>query len=268
MLREEVQSFLRTKRIRLATDLGQHFLIDDDILSMIVETAELSDRDNILEVGPGIGILTRELVKRAGHVTAVELDRRFPPLLRAFTKNPKNLSIIEGNALHVPLPTNQSYKIVANIPYHITSPLLHRFLLEETNRPISMTLLIQREVAENICSEETASILSLLVRLFGVPRIICDVPPDAFLPPPAVDSAVLAIELSPKPKGSKEIIDTALMLLKHASRERRKMLRNTIAHLPNGERAMKRAEIDPMRRPQTLTVDEWVGLAGAFNELQ
>ncbi|MEQ1849315.1 MAG: 16S rRNA (adenine(1518)-N(6)/adenine(1519)-N(6))-dimethyltransferase RsmA [Candidatus Peribacteraceae bacterium] len=264
MLRQEVQSFLAGHGIRLSTDLGQHFLVSDDALEAIVETANVNNRDKVIEIGPGIGILTRELVHRAEHVTAVEIDPRFPPLLKEFTEHPKNLDIIQGNALHSTLPTEDPYKIVANIPYHITSPLLHRFLMEEKRRPTSMTLLIQREVAENIVSDGTESVLTLLVQLFGHPSLVLQVPPAAFLPPPKVDSAVLHIDLYDEPKASRSVMEKALTLLKHAGRERRKMLRNTIGSLPGGMDALSSLNIEPTRRPQTLTVDEWVALATVF----
>lgn len=268
MLRQEVQSFLSARGIRLSTDLGQHFLIHDDALDAIVETANVTDHDNVIEIGPGIGILTRELTKRAKHVTAVEIDQRFPPLVRAFTGDPKNLEIMSGNALHAELPTDTPYKVVANIPYHITSPLLHRFLLEEKTRPLSMTLLIQREVAENIVSPGTESVLTLLVQLFGHPSLVLRVPPTAFLPPPKVESAVLHIDLFPEPKAEPKVIEKALKLLKHAGRERRKMLRNTIGSLPHGMEVLENAGIDPERRPQTLSVDEWIQLATLFLDQQ
>lgn len=264
MTNTDIRSYLRSHGLRLDTDQGQHFLVSDEVLDAIVATAEILPEDRVIEIGPGIGILTKELVTRAKSVTSVEIDARFPALIRDFTGHPKNLTIIEGNALHAALPTNEPYKIIANIPYHITSPLLHRFLLEEKRRPETMTLLIQREVAENICAKGTESILTLLVQLFGRPSLVALVPPEAFLPPPKVDSAILFVDLYPEPKGNPEQIEQSLMLLKHANKERRKMLRNTIFNLPSGEEAMKKANIDPTRRPQTLTVDDWLRLADAF----
>jgi 16S rRNA (adenine1518-N6/adenine1519-N6)-dimethyltransferase len=264
MLLQEVQSFLSVHGIRLATDLGQHFLVSDAALDVILETCQVKNTDRVIEIGPGIGILTRALTSHAKHVTAVEIDPRFPPLLQQFTGHPKNLEIIQGNALHATLPTEEPYSIVANIPYHITSPLLHRFLLEEKRRPTSMTLLIQREVAENIVADGTESVLTLLVQLFGRASLVLHVPPNAFLPPPKVDSAILHIDLYPTPKAERHVIDKALILLKHAGRERRKMLRNTIGSLLGGMAALAACDIDPSRRPQTLTVDEWVKLAHIF----
>lgn len=228
--------------------------------------------DDIVEIGPGIGILTRELLTRAKHVTAVEIDPRMIPLLRIFTMNDKaslakNLTIIEGNALQAAMP-NTPYKVVANIPYHITSPLLTHLLIESTKRPTSLTLLIQREVAENICSEESDSILTILVRLFGTPSLVRLVPPHCFLPPPKVDSAVLHIECFEKPKADPETVQRILKLAKLAFSKRRKMLRNTVGETPHGAEAMQASGIEATRRPQTLSIDEWLMLDGALQTLR
>lgn len=259
MLKEELTAFLRDKRIWLDTDAGQHFLVDEAVLAAIVDAAKLKPEDHVWEVGPGIGILTRELVKKVKLVTAVEIDTRFPRLIKEFTGNPKNLTIIEGNSLQVQSP-GTAYKVVANIPYHITSPLLTHLLLESPERPQSMTLLIQREVAENIASEGSDSILTVLVGLFGTAKIVKMVPPTAFLPPPEVDSAVLHVDCFPKPKADIETAKSILKLAKHAMHQRRKMLRNTIGSLPSGAEAMEACGISPDRRPQTLTTDEWIAL--------
>src|SRR3989344_56964 len=140
-----IAAFLRKKDLRLNTDLGQHFLQDEGVLRAIVEAAKIESTDHIVEIGAGVGVLTKELTGRAKQVTAVELDRRLIDLLKEYTGNPPNLTIVEGNALQVSLPESP-YKIVANIPYHITSPLLRHAFLESQIYPKSMTLLIQREV--------------------------------------------------------------------------------------------------------------------------
>lgn len=272
MLDEEIRQFLHKNGIWLDTDKGQHFLTDASVLEDIVTVADIQSSDSIIEIGPGIGILTRELLSRAGSVTAIEIDPRMIPLLRIFTMNEhaelaKNLTIVEGNALQAPMPTEE-YKIVANIPYHITSPLLTHALLESPRRPKSLTLLIQREVAENICSEESDSMLTILVRLFGTPSLVRLVPPRCFLPPPKVDSAVLHIECFTEPKTGHEEVQRILKLAKLAFSKRRKMLRNTIGEMPSGADAMIQVGIDAMRRPQTLTIDEWIALDKALTSLR
>lgn len=272
MLREEVRQFLQQNGLRLNTDLGQHFLIDESVLEDIVTVADVQQTDDVVEIGPGIGILTRELLSRAARVTAVEIDPRMIPLLRIFTMNDgaalaKNLTIVEGNALQATMP-NTPYKVVANIPYHITSPLLTHVLIESAKRPTSLTLLIQREVAENICSEESDSILTILVRLFGIPSLVRLVPSHCFLPPPKVDSAVLHIKCFDRPKANPETVQRILKLAKLAFSKRRKMLRNTVGEMPSGAEAMVKAEIEPTRRPQTLSIDEWIRLDVALTALR
>jgi 16S rRNA (adenine1518-N6/adenine1519-N6)-dimethyltransferase len=259
-LRDEVLGFLQLNGIRLNTDLGQHFLIDEFVLETILETAKIQPTDSVWEVGPGVGVLTRELVKRARSVSAVEIDQRFIALLKRFVGQNNVLNVIHGNALHIQIPSDTPYKVVANIPYHITSPLLHHFLLESALRPTSMTLLIQKEVAENICSEGSDSILTVLVALFGKATLECEVPPACFVPPPKVDSAVIHIECYEKPIVDTERAKKILSLAKHGMSQRRKMLSNTIGQLPNGMEALKEAGIDATRRPQTVKIDEWMTL--------
>lgn len=265
MLKDEVLSFLQAHHIRLDTSAGQHFLVEEDVLEYILASAEITEKDHVVEIGPGIGILTRELLKSAGRVTAVEIDARFPRLIKAFCGDTSRLEIHLGNALQHRMP-DTAYKVVANIPYHITSPLLHHLLMESPMRPESLTLLIQKEVAENIASPESDSILSVLTALFGTAEIVCTVPPRAFVPWPKVDSAVIHIRCHAEPKADNETARRILTVAKHAMHQRRKMLRNSIGSLPNGMEAMAQAGIKPDRRPQTLHIDEWIALEQALRK--
>jgi 16S rRNA (adenine1518-N6/adenine1519-N6)-dimethyltransferase len=261
-LRDDIAGFLKSHGIRLNTDLGQHFLVHEDVLESIVESANLSPEDHVVEIGPGIGVLTRELLSRSKHVQAIELDARLIPLLKAFVNKEDlpRLTVTQGNALVVPLP-KEPYKIVANIPYHITSPLLRHIFLESPLAPRTMTLLIQKEVAQTICDASSAGILTIIVRLFGTPRYVCTVPSSAFLPPPKVDSAVLHVDCLEKPLANMQTIEEIFRLTKVAFSQKRKMLRNTFGSLPDGLERLAKAGIDPMRRPQTLSVEEWITLA-------
>lgn len=263
-LAQGVARFCREHGLRMNTDLGQHFLVDQAVLDAILEAADVQRGEKVVEIGPGIGVLTKELMRRTPDVTAIEVDRRFIPLLEAYIRRGDPSlplpEVIQGNALHVPLPT-EPYKIVANIPYHITSPLLRHAFLEGSRQPVSLTLLIQREVAEKICDDHDRGLLTIITGLFGSPHIVAKVPPEAFLPPPAVDSAVLHIECFAGPKADAATLEKVFILTKHAFSQKRKMLRNTIPNLPGGETWLEQAGIDPQRRPQTLTVDEWIALA-------
>ena len=276
-LSEEIRRFCSSHGLRLNTDLGQHFLLDESILDRIVETAHIEKDDTIVEIGPGIGVLTRKLLERAGSVTAIELDKRFIPLMKEYvdassvssassaSSVSSRLTVINANALHVEMP-NTPYKVVANIPYHITSPLLHHLFLESKTVPTSLTLLIQREVAEKICDAEDAGMLTILVGLFGTPRIVAHVPPEAFLPPPKVDSAVLHIDCFPKSLADNKTIGHIFSLTKTAFGQKRKMLRNTLGAFPLGMERLERLGIAPTRRPQTLSIQEWIALAQVWNE--
>jgi 16S rRNA (adenine1518-N6/adenine1519-N6)-dimethyltransferase len=264
---QQIKDFLRSHQFRLDTNKGQHFLVDEEALETIVDTAAIEETDHIVEIGPGIGILTRELLKRADSVTAIELDERLPPLLKQYielddeaAERFPRLEIIRGNALLVPFPETP-YKIVANIPYHITSPLLRHACIESKHPPTSITLLIQREVAEKICDTESAGMLTIFVRLFGTPTFIRIVRPNSFLPPPAVDSAILHIEPYEKPLADLETIESVLKLTKVAFSQKRKMLSNSLGKLPGGMELLEKAGILPDRRPETLDIEEWLTLA-------
>lgn len=260
-----VAAFCKAHGLRLNKDLGQHFLTDESVLQGIIETAEIQPDDTILEIGAGIGVLTRELLAKAANVIAIELDENLIPLLKEYTtKNQQlktsNLHVVQGNALTIPFP-NVPYKIVANIPYHITSPLLRHAFLESEIQPTSMTLLIQREVAEKICDTKDHGLLTILVGLFGKPTLVQIVPPESFLPPPKVDSAILHIDCFEKPLADEKTIEEVFRLTKLAFSKKRKMLSNSIGSMEGGMELLEKAGIDATRRPQTVSVEEWIELA-------
>ncbi len=271
-LRASLTGFLRDHGIRLNTDLGQHFLTDQAVLDAIVEAARIDQADHVVEIGPGIGVLTRELLRRAEHVTAIELDHRMVPLLEEYldlqpvqtpqrgVSAPARLTLIEGNALREPMP-EEPYKLVANIPYHITSPLLRHVFLESSIPPASLTLLLQREVAERICDRRDRGLLTILVELFGTPRIMRHVPPEAFVPPPQVDSSVLHVDCFTEPVADRQTLEEVFRLTKIAFGQKRKMLRNTLGAFPDVAERLKALGIAETRRPQTLSTAEWIALA-------
>jgi 16S rRNA (adenine1518-N6/adenine1519-N6)-dimethyltransferase len=285
---KSIAPFLQAHGLRLNTDLGQHFLTDEGVLRAIVEAAGIRPEDHVVEIGPGIGVLTVELLQKAKRVTAIELDQKMIPLLEKFlrtnvsTLRPSSgqanermdpsaqlkagtLTIVHGNALTTPMP-REPYIVVANIPYHITSPLLRHIFLESPVHPRSLTLLMQREVAQKICDDHDRGMLTILVGLFGTPRIVTCVPPGAFLPPPKVDSAVLHIACFEKPLTDTATIDEVFQLVKVGFSQKRKMLRNTIGALHGGMERLSALCIDEKRRPQTLTIEEWIALARAMRQ--
>ncbi len=264
-LRDRVSGFCRATGLKLNTDLGQHYLVDEAALEAIVTSGKLEKEELVVEIGAGIGVLTEELLKAGARVKTIEFDKRVIPLLNAYVDAAHwgdKLDVIEGNALDVPFP-EEPYKVIANIPYHITSPLLRHMFLESPRSPTSATLLIQREVAERICDPDDSGLLTVVVSLFGKPSIVRHVPPSSFMPPPAVDSSVMHIACFEKPLADGPTIDAVMSLLKLGFSQKRKMLRNTLGSLPDGEALLASANIDPTRRPQTLTTQEWIELARA-----
>ena len=267
--------------------LGQHFLTSAAIAKRMVESANIQPTDVVLEVGPGRGMLTQFLVEKAKKVIAVEKDRQFVPYLREKYKNAKNLEVVEGDILlcHAGLDpassiikksiyfqgngsrikcgmtfiTPKKYKIVANLPYYITSRFLRLFLEELPNKPQSMTLMIQKEVAERICAKPPSmNLLALSVQAFGTPHILFKVSRGSFLPPPEVDSAVIAIEHISDAFFKKHHISPKefFELPKKAFSQKRKMLRASLSshiaevRLPHIEHLLK-------KRPQELSLEDW-----------
>lgn len=274
-----VRRTLRDAGLRARHSLSQNFLADPEVLEAILAEAGPAPGVRILEIGPGLGFLTGGLLDAGAEVTAVELDRGLAAFLReryAADLDAGRLRLIEGDALDedlvrlVPPP----YDVVANLPYHVTSPILHR-LLGETPRPERLVLMVQREVAERIAAPPgQMSYLSVFVQYHAKVRVAFDVPPEAFEPEPAVRSAVIVVEPFPADDrlASPEAEDALWRLVQAAFRERRKMLHNVLARqLPvepaRVDAALVTARIASDRRPQTLAVGEWLELLDALGEV-
>ena len=187
--------------------LGQNFLIDRGVLDKIIAAAGIENTDTVVEVGPGLGVLTRALAEKAGKVVSVELDRNMVALLRETMAGVPNVAIVERDILDTPpesLVGESNYKVVANLPYYITSPVLRHFL-ESTHQPQSLVVMVQKEVARQIVARPPeTSLLSVAIQFFGTPRIVSYVPAGAFYPPPKVASAILRIDVLPERRLSVE----------------------------------------------------------------
>ncbi len=252
--------------------LGQNFLKDSAILKKIIYAAEISSKDTVLEIGPGKAALTTELLKVAGEVIAIELDQRLIPLLRTEFCHHKNFKLIHGDALKF-APPSTPYKIVANIPYYITSPLLNHFLLEQFqsgNPPEMIVFMVQKEVADKIiANKEKDSVLSMEVKIFGDPEIVTYVPKEAFDPRPKVDSAVIKIRVFDKPKITGDL--KKLIWLMHISfaQKRKKLVNNLEGPLKISKDEIRKilttCKINADVRAEDLTLEEWQNL---FNELK
>jgi len=251
--------------------MGQNFLIDKQVLSNIAKASNISKNDTILEIGPGLGILTEELAKHAGSVVAVEKDRKLAKIVRSILidKNIRNVEIIEGDILKTTNYKLQTinYKIVANIPYYLTSHLIRGFL-ECENPPKEMILMIQKEVAQRICARPPKmSLLAVSVQFYAKPKIIEFVSKKSFWPQPKVDSAIIKIIPHPSPlliKGSEQ--GKFFLIVKAGFSHPRKQLIN---NLPIGlkierskiAKALKKIGLTPEQRAETLSVNEWLELA-------
>lgn len=254
---QTIISLLQKYNLFAKKSFSQNFLEERSILEKIVEAANLSKEDLVIEVGPGLGVLTIELSEKAKKVITIELDPELFPLLKETLEECKNVELINADALRYTHPS-EPYKLVANIPYSITSHLINHFVQSE-NKPDSITLLVQKEVAKKLCTlEPDMTVLSLQVALFGHSKYIKDVPAGNFHPAPKVDSAIIHIDLY-KPS-SKEYIpqEQALKILRVAKTcfsQRRKQLRNTLPK--EYQEPATNIGIDLSRRPETLSVEEW-----------
>src|SRR2546425_9778884 len=212
---------------------GQNFLVDRSILLCIVEAAEIHPGDQVLELGAGTGVLTRELAKRARRVVAVELEHNMLSLLGETTRNYTNVELIERNLLYVDpadIFGSEPYKLVANLPYYITAPTFRHFL-ESANPPRLIVVMVQQEVAQRIVAEPgDLSLLAVSIQFYGRPRIIARVPASAFYPPPKVDSAILRIDLQAEAPLAAVEREKFFRVVQAGFSERRKQLHNSLTH--------------------------------------
>jgi 16S rRNA (adenine1518-N6/adenine1519-N6)-dimethyltransferase len=267
----QAKSLMRQFGLKARKGLGQHFLIDETILKLIVSAAGLTPDDVVLEIGPGLGVLTRELARQAGQIIAVEIDSKLAAILRQTLAPLNNVSIINGDILSIdptdlyPTAGRSFNKVVANLPYYITSPVL-RHLLEAKARPETMIVMVQKEVAETIAAGAgRMSLLSVSVQLYGEPSIVGPVPARCFHPEPEVDSAILRIEVHRQPLITAESAPGFFRLVRAGFSAARKQIVNSLAlglGLPKVEVSplLEAAGIAPQRRAETLTIDEWISL--------
>ncbi len=284
----QTKRMLRHFNLRARKGLGQHFLIDEEMLRLVTSAAELAPTDIVMEIGPGLGILTRELAKQVGWLAAIELDSKLAASLKQTLASFSNVTIINEDILKIDpatlLQQQQarfpaaigspfSYKVVANLPYYITSPVLRHFL-EASIKPQIMVVMVQKEVAEAIVAEPgQMSLLTISVQFYGKPVIINYVPARCFYPAPEVDSAILKVALYPKPVV--EVTDERdfFNLVRAGFTASRKQFCNSLSQglgLPKTEvlPLLQEAGIMPQRRAETLTLEEWAQLWQVFTRLE
>ncbi len=253
--------------------LGQHFLVSQRVVAVILKAAALEPSDTVVEVGPGLGIVTQELVRSAGRVIAVELDSELASALEQRLATERlTMLCADARQLDVPQVTEgKPYKLVANLPYYAASPILRRFL-ESSNPPTLAVVMLQREVAKNMVAQPgDMSLVSVGVQLYGKPAIVGYVPPSAFYPPPKVTSAIVRIDVYPKPALDLDDIEAFFQVVRAGFSAPRKQLRNALAQglkasPVDAEALLKGAGIDPQRRAETLALEEWGTLYRSVKE--
>ena len=264
---ESISALLRAHGLHPKKGLGQNFLTDPVVLGRIVSAADLLPGDVVVEVGAGVGTLTRLLAEQAARVVAVELDSRLVGILRECLADLTNVQIMQGDILELSdfgFP-HLGYKVVGNLPYYITSAVLRHFL-EREPRPQVMVVTVQREVAERIVAGPgEMSLLAISVQFYGQPRIVARIKAGAFFPRPQVDSAVVRVDIGEQPAVTlAEGVDEAdfFRAVRAGFGQKRKMLRNSLSAglglSPVGvEAALRQAVVDPRRRAETLSLREW-----------
>lgn len=262
--------------IRPAKSLGQNFLVDRAILGRIVAAAEIVPGDVVLEVGAGLGALTEILAQSAGRVVAVELDERLMPALRSALTDAPNVTLVQGDILDLKPAdligaSGDGYKVVANLPYYITSAVL-RYLLEATPSPQRMIVTVQREVAERIVAQPgRMSLLAVSVQFYGRPRLLFRIKPGSFYPAPDVESAVLRIDRHPVPPVSIDDRQVFFRVVRAGFSQRRKQLRNALSAglgIVADEVAARLLEVgvDSRRRAQALSLEQWASVARVLGQ--
>ncbi|WP_032123568.1 16S rRNA (adenine(1518)-N(6)/adenine(1519)-N(6))-dimethyltransferase RsmA [Clostridium amazonitimonense] len=264
-------------KFKFTKTLGQNFLVDDNVIKDIVNGAEVTSEDFVIEIGPGVGSLTREILNKAKRVASIEIDKNLIPILVEELKDFDNFQLIHKDALKADfneiIGEETSVKLVANLPYYLTTPIMARLLSEKYNFK-SLTVMIQSEVADRINAEPNCKeygSLSLLVQYYCNTNIIRKVSPAAFLPRPKVDSIIIRLDKLDEPRVKVYNEDLFFKIIRSAFNMRRKTLSNALKALqiPKEiiEKAFEESNINPIRRGETLSIEEFAELANKLHQL-
>ena len=274
--REVTQHILKSFHIHMSKKLGQNFLIDAGIVQGIVDAADIHPGEQVLEIGPGIGTLTQGLAEAGAEVTAVELDKKLPAILAKTLEGYENVRIIPGDILKVNIPElmgGQPFKVAANLPYYITTPILMALL--ERHLPIThLVTMVQKEVAERMVAKPGSRIygaLSVAVQYYTEPEIVRDVPPRSFIPAPEVDSVVISCRVRENPAVSVKDEKMFFRVVKAAFGQRRKTLQNAMKAAGIEKEAVRlsleKAGVDGTRRGETLSLPEFASIADELSTM-
>lgn len=264
----DLRGLLMNHGIRPNKSFGQNFLIDRSVLNKMLDAAAIKIGDEVLEVGAGTGVLTRELAQRAGHVVAVEIERDMLKLLKETIGSYTNVELVARDLLQLDpgeFFAQRPYKLVANLPYYITAPTFRHFL-ESGNPPCLLVVMVQLEVAQRIVAAPgDLSLLAVSIQFYGQPHIVARIPASAFYPAPKVDSAILRVDVRPQMLLTQQERDGFFRVVQAGFSERRKQLHNSLTHGLHYKNELIRswlahAGIDASRRAETLSIDEWLRL--------
>lgn len=275
-----IKDIIDRHNFRFSKSLGQNFLIDSNIVEKIMEGAQINSQDRVLEIGPGIGTITQELVSKAGKVVAVEIDKDLLPVLDETLGKPSNLSIIQGDILKIDLEglvkeffDGKDFKVVANLPYYITTPIIMRFL-EEKLPFTTLTVMVQKEVAQRMAArpgQKEYGALSVAVQYYTNPRVVCKVPASVFMPRPKVDSMVIALDRRHSPPAEVYDRDIFFKVVRGAFAKRRKTLLNNLTSGDLEEwskqdilEILEDSGIDPQKRGETLSIQQFAIIANSM----
>jgi len=267
----ELAEFLRKNNLRADSSLGQNFLVDKKVLAKILEVGELQNSDSVVEVGAGLGILTRALAKKVRKVFAIEFDNKIFPVLQKNLVDLKNIELQNLDVQHFTPPT-EKFKLIANIPYYLTSLILRKFFLENSP-PLIAVLLVQKEFAEKVCNLKKLSLLSLELRIFAKLEIVEIISSKSFLPPSRVDSAILKISLKKNPEIPRADIPDFFKIARAGFRAPRKKIRGSFSSGFPGkknvaEKILEQAKINQNLRPESLAISDWQKILTVFREIQ
>lgn len=274
--KQTIKTLLKRYNTHPLKGLGQNFLINKSVLKKIAETANLSLKDTVLEIGPGIGTLTQEIAKRVKKVIVIERDGKMVEILQDTLKDFKNIKIIQGNILTCKIQDlipNIRYKVVANLPFYITSPVIRKFLEPPEAKLQKMVLIVQKEVAKRICAQfPKMNLLAVCVQFYGQPKIVSLISKTCFWPSPKVDSAILRI--TPLMHTDKKSINTDLFfkLVKVGFSQPRKQLVNNLSNMLKLDKEeikawLLKSTIQPSQRAETLNIRDWIKLTRDFETM-
>lgn len=266
------QRILRKHNIHPTRSMGQNFLTDPSVVATIANAADVGPGDLVLEVGPGMGILTREVLSRGATVVGIELDRDLANFLREDLRDVRTFTLVEQDARYMeiePITGGRPYQVVANLPYSAATVIIRRFM-ESPTPPARMTVMVQKEVADRMTAQQgEMSLLGLATHLYADASIVLIVPPEVFLPAPKVESAVVDLLVHEELRGTETLRDRMFELATMAFQRKRKTISNGLSMGLGRPKAelddlLESLGIDPKRRPQTLSVDEWLAIAEAL----